>query len=173
MDWPDYLILSICAISVLVGVLRGLVKEAFSIAVWVLAFVLAFQFSENLASLLEETVSLPSARSALAFSGIFISVLVVGGLINYLLGKLVEKTGLSGTDRILGGAFGIFRGLILVVAMILVAGLTPIPRDPWWAESKSIQAFMPLADWAVTYLPDSIREHLDLYPTEEATSADA
>lgn len=167
MEWIDYIVIAIVAISILVGALRGLVKEAFSLAVWVVAFFLAFQFSGALAENLENTISLPSARTALAFAGIFVSVLVLGGLLTYLVGKLVESTGLSGTDRLLGGVFGAVRGLIMVVMLILVAGFTPIPRDPWWGESRSIQSFMPLADWAATYLPESIRSHLDLHPEVE------
>ncbi|MFT5768493.1 MAG: membrane protein required for colicin V production [Lysobacterales bacterium] len=173
MEWPDYLIIAICLISTLVGALRGLIKEAFSLAVWFAAFLLAFQYTEILADSLEGTIALPSARSALAFIGIFVSVLVIGGLVNYLVGKLVENTGLSGNDRLLGGIFGAARGLVLVVAMILVAGLTPIPRDPWWAESKSIHALMPLTDWAATFLPESIMSHLDLHPVYEAPGIDA
>ncbi len=172
MDWADYLVLGIIAISILVGALRGLIKEALSLAVWIAAFLLAFQFSGTLAESLENTISLPSARTALAFSAVFILVLVVGGLLTYLVGKLVEKTGLSGTDRLLGGVFGAARGLIMVVVMILVAGLTPIPRDPWWEESSTIQSLMPLADWAGAFLPESIQSHLDLYPEEEVDATE-
>ena len=172
MDWADYFILGIIAISLLVGGLRGLIKEAFSLAVWIAAFLLAFQFSGVLADNLQSAISLPSARTALAFSGIFISVLLIGGLLIYLVGKLVESTGLSGTDRLLGGVFGAVRGLILVIVLLLVAGLTPIPRDPWWGESKSIQTLMPLAEWSAAFLPESIREHLDLDPEEETDSVE-
>ena len=77
MDWVDYIIWAIVAISLLVGALRGLVKEAFSLAVWVVAFLLAFQFSGALAENLENTISLPSARTALAFAGIFVATLLV------------------------------------------------------------------------------------------------
>ena len=173
MEWVDYLILGVCGISILVGSLRGLIKEAFSLAVWVAAFLVAFQYSGAIAENMLSSVSLPSARSALAFSGLFILVLVIGGLVTYLLGQLVEKTGLSGTDRMLGGIFGAIRGLILIVAIILVAGLTPIPRDPWWGESRSIQSLMPLADWAATFLPDSVLDHLDLHPEIEPESTEA
>jgi membrane protein required for colicin V production len=172
MDWADYLILAILAISILVGALRGFIKEAFSLAVWAAAFLLAFQFSGALAENLESAISLPSARTALAFSGIFISVLLVGGLLTYLVGKLVESTGLSGTDRLLGGIFGVVRGMILIVVLLLVAGLTPIPRDAWWNESRMIQSFMPLTDWAATFLPESIGSHLDLHPEEEPDTTD-
>jgi len=172
MEWADYLILGIIVVSILVGALRGLVKEAFSLAVWIAAFLLAFQFSGVLADGLQDTISLPSARTGLAFFGIFIAVLVIGGLVTYLVGKLVESTGLSGTDRLLGGVFGAARGLILVIVMILIAGLTPIPRDPWWGENRTIQSLMPLADWAATFLPESILSHLDLHPETEAEGAE-
>jgi membrane protein required for colicin V production len=164
VNWPDYAILTVIAISIAVGALRGFVMEAFSLLVWVAAFVVAYYFAGDVATLMEGSVSLPSARIAMGFTGLFISVLLVGGLINYLLGRLVESTGLSGTDRLLGGVFGAARGLALVLIMLVVAGLTPLPADPWWQESRTISRLMPLVDWAASYLPDSIAEHLDFDP---------
>lgn len=168
MQYADYIVLAIIAISILVGSIRGFVKEAFSLTVWAAAFFIAFQYSGALAIHLEDHIALPSARTSLAFAGLFLSVLLVGGLLTFLVGKLVEKTGLSGTDRLLGGVFGGIRGLAVVLAIILVAGLTPIPQDPWWKQSRAIQSLMPLADWAASYLPEYILEHLDLNPDEKA-----
>jgi len=167
MEFSDYAVLGIVVISILVGVLRGFIKEAFSLAVWAAAFLVAFQYSGSLAMLLEEQIELPSARNALAFSGLFLGVLLVGGLLTYLVGLLVEKTGLSGTDRLLGGVFGGVRGLFLVLALMLVAGLTPIPQDPWWKSSRSIQSLLPLAEWSAEFLPDYILEYMDLRPEDE------
>lgn len=164
MQYADYVVLAIIVISVLVGAIRGFVKEAFSLLVWAAAFLIAFQYSGALAMQLENQIELPSVRTSLAFAGLFVSVLLVGGLLTYLIGMLVEKTGLSGTDRLLGGVFGGVRGLALVIVLILVAGLTPIPQDPWWQQSRFIQSLMPLADWAVQYLPDYIQEYLQLHP---------
>ena len=164
MTWPDYAILAIIVISLLVGALRGFIKEVFSLVVWAAAFVVAYRFAGDVAVLMEEQVSLPSARTAIGFLGLFIVVLVIGGLANYLLGRLVESTGLSGTDRLLGGMFGIARGVALVVAAILVAGFTPIPADPWWKESRLIHSFMPLVAWSTEFLPASVAEHLDFEP---------
>jgi len=166
MQYADYVVLAIIAVSLLVGAVRGFIKEAFSLLVWAAAFLIAFQYSGVLAMQLENQIELPSVRMSLAFAGLFISVLLVGGLLTYLLGKLVEKTGLSGTDRLLGAIFGGVRGLVLVLALILVAGLTPIPQDPWWQQSRSIQSLMPLAEWTAQFLPDYIREHLQLHPAE-------
>lgn len=167
MEYSDYIIFAIIAISILVGGIRGFIKEAFSLAVWAAAFLVAFQYSGVLAQQLESHIELPSVRTALAFAGLFLSVLLVGGLLTFLVGKLVEKTGLSGTDRLFGGVFGGVRGLALVLSLILVAGLTPIPRDPWWQQSRSIQSLLPLAEWASQYLPGYILEHLDLEGKEQ------
>jgi membrane protein required for colicin V production len=164
MSWPDYAILSVIAISIAVGALRGFIREVFSLLVWAAAFLLAWYFAGDVAALMEGSVTLPSARIAMGFTGIFIAVLLVGGLVNYLLGRLVESTGLSGTDRLLGGAFGALRGLALVLVLLLVAGFTPLPADPWWQQSRTIARLMPLVEWAATYLPDSIAEQLDFEP---------
>lgn len=167
MNWPDYAILAVLAISVLVGALRGFIKEVFSLLVWSAAFLVAYHFAGDVAVLMEDAVTLPSARTAMGFSGLFIAVLLVGGLMNYLLGRLVETTGLSGTDRLLGGVFGAARGLVLIVAVLLVSGFTPIPADPWWKESLTIQRLMPLVSWAAEHLPDTVVEHLDFEPGDK------
>ena len=164
MEYVDYAVLGIIIVSILVGSLRGFIKEVFSLAVWAAAFLVAFQYSGALAMMLESHIELPSARTSLAFAGLFLSVLLVGGLITFLVGKLVEKTGLSGTDRLLGGVFGAFRGLILILFIMLVAGLTPVPQDPWWQQSRSIQSLLPLAEWSAQFLPDYILEYMDLRP---------
>jgi membrane protein required for colicin V production len=167
VEYADYIIFAIIAVSALVGAIRGFIKEAFSLVVWAAAFLVAFQYSGALAQQLESHIELPSVRTALVFAGLFLSVLLVGGLLTFLVGKLVEKTGLSGTDRLFGGVFGGVRGLVLVLTLILVAGLTPIPRDPWWQQSQTIQSLMPLAKWSSQYLPDYILEHMDLQGKEE------
>ena len=168
MEYADYVVLAIVAISILVGAIRGFVKEAFSLAVWAAAFLIAFQYSGAVAMQLENHIELPSVRTSLAFAGLFISILLVGGLLTFLVGKLVEKTGLSGTDRLLGGVFGGVRGLALVLAIMLFAGLTPVPQDPWWQQSRMIQSLMPLAEWSAQYLPDYIQEHLELNTDRKA-----
>jgi len=163
MEYSDMAVFAVIGASVLVGVLRGFVREAFALAAWAAAFLVAFQYSGVLADRMTEQVNLPSVRTAIAFGVLFVAVLAVGGLITYLVGLLVQKTGLSGTDRLLGGVFGAIRGLLLVLALIIAAGFTPIPKDPWWQSSRSIQALLPLADWAAEFLPGSVRNYLDLF----------
>ncbi len=172
MTWPDYAILGTIAISILVGALRGFMKEVFSLLVWAAAFIIAYQYGGNVAALMDDHISLPSARTAMGFTGLFIAVLLVGGLLNYLLGRLVESTGLSGTDRLLGGVFGAARGLALIVAVLLVAGFTPIPADPWWKDSQMVQRLMPFVAWSSGFLPENVSAHLDFDPQEQAAEED-
>lgn len=164
MPYVDWVLLGIIFISLLVGTLRGFIKEFFALAVWVAAFFVAFHFSGAVAEELTGQVTLPSARNALAFAGLFLITLLIGGLLTYLVGLMVEKTGLTGTDRLVGGIFGALRGLVLVIALVVIAGFTPVPQDPWWDESRVIQSVLPLAEWAADYLPEPIREHLHLDP---------
>jgi membrane protein required for colicin V production len=174
VEYADYVVLGIVVISILVGLIRGFIEEAFSLLVWIAAFLVAFQYSGALAMQLESHIELPSARTSLAFAGVFLSVLLVGGLLTFLMGKLVEKTGLSGTDRLLGGVFGGIRGVFLVLALMLFAGLTPVTQDPWWQQSRAIQSMMPLAEWAEQFLPEYIQEYMEFEEDqEEAADLDA
>ena len=161
MNAADLAITGILLVSVVVSLWRGFIREAFSILVWIAAIFAAFRFSGLLAEAFEPLIELPSARVILAFSAIFLLVIVVGGLIGYLVGKLVEKTGLSATDRLFGAVFGLARGLAIVVVAVTLARLTPFTQDPWWSQSRMLPAFETLADQVGAYLPDSIRELLE------------
>jgi membrane protein required for colicin V production len=92
--------------------------------------------------------------------------------LNYLLGRLVESTGLSGTDRLLGGVFGAARGLALIVAVLLVAGFTPIPADPWWKDSQMVQRLMPFVVWSSGFLPENVSAYLEFDPQEQPVEED-
>lgn len=164
MNWVDYTVLAIIAVSVVVSLIRGFLREVLSLAVWVAAFWVAFTFSDLASAWLEPHVVLPSARMALAFGGLFLITLTVGGLLNYLFGKLIDTTGLSTTDRFIGMIFGALRGLAVVVALILVAGLTPMPRDPWWQESRLMPRLESAANWVKGYLPDGIAQYISFDP---------
>ena len=145
MNWVDYAILAIIAISALISVLRGFMSEALSLLGWILSFWVALTFTEELGAFLAHWISVPSLRLGIAFFVLLISTLLLTALVNYLVGQLVEKTGLTGTDRVLGIVFGVARGAVVVAILVLLAGLTPFPRDPWWRESSLIVHFQTLA----------------------------
>ena len=114
MTWVDYSILAIIGASVLISLWRGFTKEALSLAGWVIAAWVALTFANNLQTLLEPHISVPSLRLVVAFAILFIATLFLAGLVNYLAVQVIKKTGLSGTDRVVGILFGVARGCVVV-----------------------------------------------------------
>lgn len=165
MTWFDHLIIAVIAISALISLWRGFIKEALSLAVWVLAFWVAWSFFRDLAPHLSEWVATPSIRLGLAFVALMIVTLVAGGLVTFLLSQLVEHTGLSGTDRLIGMVFGTARGVLLISALVLLAGLTPLPGDPWWQASVLVPYFQELALWLRDLLPGDIADRFQYAAT--------
>lgn len=147
MNWADWTIIAIIAISSLFSLKRGFVREAISLVTWVAAFVIARMFSAPMVELLQPYIETPSLRLAAAFSSLFIITLIVGALIGQLVGMLVAATGLSATDRVLGIAFGAARGGLVVVLLVMMAGSTPAVNDIWWKESQLIPHFVLMESW--------------------------
>jgi membrane protein required for colicin V production len=98
----------------------------------------------------------PSMRLGVAYIAILILVLILGAIVNRFMKMLVETTGLTGTDRLIGIFFGIARGSVIVAILVLLAGLTPFPNDAWWHESRLIPYFLDMALWLKSYLPQDI-----------------
>lgn len=153
MIWIDYSIIGLILISSIIGLFRGFIKEAFSLAIWGVATWVGLHFSRSLSGLIESLIRSPSARIIVAFIILFLITLVLGALVSYLLGELVKKTGLTGSDRFAGMIFGITRGLIVVSLVVMLAGLTPLPEDTWWKESVLIPPFQSLAVWLRDFIP--------------------
>ena len=105
MNWVDFAILVIVLLSSVISLLRGFVREALSLANWVLAIWVSISFAYNLANLLKGSIDSPNVRVSVAFGILFLSTLIVGALVIYLVTQLVRKTGMSGTDRMLGVIF--------------------------------------------------------------------
>lgn len=147
MNWADWAILAIVLISGLFSIRRGFVKEALSLVTWVAAFIVARLFTNSLAVVLTDYIQTPSFRIVAAFGMLFILTLICGALISNLIGVLVEATGLSGTDRMLGMGFGVIRGGLIVVVIVALLGETPAVRDQWWQDSQLIPHFALMESW--------------------------
>ena len=138
----DIAIVFIVAISGVISMIRGFVKEAMALVIWLSAFVVAMSFKEVVAELLANVIVLASIRQLAAWGILFVGTLLIGAMVNFLLGKLVSSTGLSGTDRTLGLVFGVFRGLLVVLALvIIVPKALPVDQDSWWTASSLIPLF--------------------------------
>lgn len=160
MIWVDYVIIGVLALSALIGVIRGLIREVVALGVWVAAFAAAWIYYEPVAEQLTPWISTPSLRLGLAVVLLIVGVLILGALVGYLLGLLVDRTGLTGTDRLLGMIFGGLRGVVLVAALVFIGGATPLIEDPWWDESQLIPYFEQTAETLLDYLPHEIVEKL-------------
>jgi membrane protein required for colicin V production len=162
MSWLDFIIIGIIALSAMISLVRGFVKESISLTSWVVAGFIALRYLEPMAELLEPYISSPTIRTGSGFSILFVCTLIVGAIVNYMASQMVSKTGLSGTDKSLGVVFGAARGVLIVTMVVLLAGLTPIPTEPWWQESLMVEYFVNLSGWIKEILPQDIASRLSL-----------
>ena len=159
MTYVDFVILGIVLLSAAISVLRGFVKEAVSLASWVLAFWVSATFAGKLSTLLPDAVAAAQLRVALSFAILFLATLLVGGLANFLISSLVLASGLSGTDRALGVVFGVLRGVVVVAVLVLLAGLTTLTQEAIWKDSLMVEYFQVVAVWIRDYLPQDVAKN--------------
>ena len=142
----DIIILCIVAISALIGVFRGLIKEALSLASWFAAIVAGTLFSAQLADLMENLINNASLRRIAAFATLFIGVIFTGSLISNFISKLTQAAGLKGVDRILGAIFGVLRGVIIVLIIVLIGSQLDISQD-WFNGSRLVPYAVAMIDY--------------------------
>lgn len=159
MNWLDFVFIGILSLSIIISLFRGLIREVLSLFIWAGSFWVAYTFVDVGANALTTYVDLPSARHLIAFVGLFIAALVIGGMVNFVVGKLIKKTGLSGTDRFFGMFFGALRGLVAVVAITFFVNATPLSEDPWWQESQLAPHFVKVSEWVRTNMPEEFSNY--------------
>lgn len=155
MSSLDIVVLGILAGSTLLGLMRGLVKEVFSLAAWILAFIGARLFGPSLAHLLPG-VDNPALRHGLALVLVFVVILIGAGLAGNLLAGLVRLAGLGLHDRALGVMFGLLRGVAAVVALALLAGMTALPKTQAWQSALSRAPLESAAQRVIPWLPRDV-----------------
>lgn len=158
MIWIDWIILLVIGLSAAISVVRGFFKEAISLSGWIIAIWLGLAFSGDISKLLSNLISVPSVRIVMAFSIVLVIVLMLTALAIHLATLMVKKSGLTGTDRVLGVVFGVARGAVIVGILVLLGGLTALPKDPWWRESMLVPHFERLAVQIRGMLPSDIAE---------------
>ncbi|RBP84823.1 CvpA family protein [Marinomonas rhizomae] len=148
MSTIDWLIIAVVVLSTLLSLKRGFVKEVLSLLTWVVAFVVSVKFSDQMQVLLVDQVQNDQIRYIVSFVSLFIATLVVGVLVSFLLGSLIQVTGLTSTDRVLGMLFGFARGSLIVVAFVSLLSLSPaIEQTEFWKTSQLIPQLGQLNDW--------------------------
>ncbi|WP_449428823.1 CvpA family protein [Rhodanobacter umsongensis] len=163
MNWTDCIILGVLALSVLIGLFRGLISEVLSLVIWVAAFWVAWAFGPLVSAQLEHAISMPTLRYSVGYGVCFVAVLIVGALVRFAARRLIWGAGLSGIDRLFGMVFGFVRGVLIVTLLVFLVGLTALTREPWWQQSVLLPQFQEAAAWMGQNVPPgvstSVREH--------------
>ncbi len=160
MNGFDYAVVGVLAISLLVGILRGFVKELVMLVGWIAAFALATAFSDRAARLMPDNVG-PLVAQLLGFAAIFIGTLVLAALMGLVLSMLARSAGLGWSDRSLGACFGALRGVLIVLAAVLVLGFTPLPQQPFWKHAVLSGPFETAVVALKSFLPDDMARRLE------------
>ncbi|HEX9451665.1 MAG TPA: CvpA family protein [Burkholderiales bacterium] len=144
------------AISVGFGIWRGGVREVLTLLSWILAFWLAKLFAAVVAGWLPASWSHQGLRIAIGFIAVMLVSVVILSLVSMLIVHLVKVAGLTTSDRMLGAAFGLLRGLLIVVILVLLGGMTSEPREPYWRNALFSKPLQKMAAWAKPWLPEDI-----------------
>ena len=156
----DYAVLDIVGVSVLLSLLRGFVREVLALASWVIAFLAASLLSGVVAEWMTPAIANELGRAVAAFAAVFLATLVGMSLVALALSGLVRKAGLGLEDRLLGGFFGFARGMVIVLVLVLLGGLTAAPRQPVWHEAMLSPALEAAATKVKPWLPQVLSSNL-------------
>lgn len=160
MSWLDWALLAVLLLSALLGLWRGLVYEVLSVAGWVVAFVLAQAYAAEVGVWLPMEGASPPVRLAAGFVVVFLVAAFAGGLVAWLVKKLVESVGLRPVDRILGGAFGLVRGLVILLGVTVVVSMTSLQTQGWWRESVVADTLTDTLHALKPLLPEALSRYL-------------
>jgi len=159
MTLVDFGIVTILVVLLLLGLIWGFVKIAIALGTWLAASTISFSFAPNLAASMLTSIESPPMRLAAAMGILFVLTIMVGAVVSFIARQFVNKTGLSGLDRVLGLFIGASLGLVIVVALVFIAGLTNAPSYDWWQSSLFIERFESLAIFLQEYLPDDVAKY--------------
>jgi membrane protein required for colicin V production len=157
-NYIDIAIAVIILITALIGFMRGFVWMAIFLATWSAAILLAIKFKDQLATVLPIKLGSEVAQIGLAALLIFIGVLIVGAIINYLFGKAVSAVGLGTFDRILGTGLGIALGALAITLITMLLSLTEFPNQSTWQQSRFVPKFQEAAAWLKTLIPEDMNK---------------
>lgn len=160
MTWFDYTAIAVVALSVLLGWWRGLAYEVMSLLGWVAAYLAARVFAVDVGTLMPAALGAEEVRITLAFALLFIATLMASGIAAWILSKFIKWVGLGWLDGLLGALFGMVRGMLVIVVLVLLAGLTRLPAEPAWRDAWLSRPLEKVALAARKLLPESVAQRV-------------
>jgi membrane protein required for colicin V production len=156
----DYAVLGAVALSLGLGLWRGVVSEILALLAWVAAFITARAWAAPAGDWVAANMADPVWRQVSGFIAVFVAVLVAFALARWLLSLLLSAVGLRPLDRVLGAAFGVARGILVVWVVVLLAGLTALPQQPWWRQAVLAPPFETSVLAARPWLPPDLAKRI-------------
>lgn len=156
----DYTVLAILGLSIIFSVMRGLVKEVLSILAWFVAFYVGRTYTEQMLPLIPADIPSESLRTLAAFLVLFLATLLLATLLAIAISAIFKKIGLGWLNRLLGAVFGAFRGVLVVCILVLLAGMTEIPKDARWKNAMFSAPIEALVVSMLPWLPEGISKHV-------------
>lgn len=156
MPWIDIVIIAFFAISILIGIYRGFVKEVLSVTSWTLAALVAFRFGEQASVYIKPYIKQAPLDLAVAYVAVFIITLIAFSVISHIISQIFSSSGMSGFDRSLGSLFGAIRAAVVIAVLIMVGRFMALDNQQWWMDSGFLDSFEPLVSWIKTFVPADI-----------------
>ncbi len=151
LNAADFAILVVVGLSCLLGLWRGLMREVLSLATWIGAVVAVWLYNERLATSMPAYIEQPVLRYLTAFLVLFLGVMIIGNILSKLLSSMLDLTGLTIIDRILGGGFGAMRGTLVVCVVLYLAAPLLLGTEVWTG-SALIPYGLALIEWSGTLI---------------------
>lgn len=156
----DYAVLGILGLSILLSVMRGFLREVLALLSWVVAFWLATLYAGEVAPMLPEAIPSEQLRLLAAYALVFFAALLVMSLLSITIGQFLKLVGIGPLDRLLGAVFGLARGVVIVLALVVVGGLTSLPKEPFWRNATFSAPLEAIVQSAKPWLPKAIGSRL-------------
>ena len=158
MIWADWVLIAALIVSIIIGAIRGFTREFLGLVSWIVAIAAAVLLAPSAVGWLDSWIKTPSLRIAGSYALVFFGALVLGAIVTSIVSMLVRKSALSGFDRMVGGGFGLIRGVLVAVVAVWLVGLTPARQDPWWSQSMLIPRLEWMAQGLSGLMPEKWRQ---------------
>lgn len=156
----DYVVIGIVSLSLLFGLWRGVMGEVLALVAWIVGILAAVEFGAHVGQLLFAGLTDPAIRTLAGCVVIFIGVLIVMSLIRMAVRSMVKALGLSVSDRLLGMVFGLARGVLVIMVLVGLGGMTAAPKQPWWKDATLAQPLETAVLVARQWLPDDLAKRI-------------